>query len=229
MTNNIPVHIGFILDGNRRWARERGLPELEGHLEGRKRVKEIVKACKNRGIKIITLFVFSTENWKRSPQEVSFLLNLLEAALREDTPEVHQEGFRIKVLGQIERLPPKLQKTIAKAQDLTKNNSEGILNLAISYGGRAEITQALRKIVSQNVPADQITEELINKNLWTEGIPEPDLIIRTGGEQRLSGFLTWQSVYSELYFTPTYWPDFREKDLDEALKWFSSRQRRFGK
>ncbi|MBI2624945.1 MAG: di-trans,poly-cis-decaprenylcistransferase [Candidatus Nealsonbacteria bacterium] len=230
MTNiATPQHIGFIIDGNRRWAREKHLPDFAGHLEGRKRFREIVRACKDKGIKIITIYTFSTENWGRPEKEVKFLMSLIERALSEDMAKIHKEGFKIKVIGQREKLPESLKKTVKKAELLTKRNQWGIINFALSYGGRIEIVEAVKKIVKSKIPPGKITQDLVSDNLWTAGLPDPDLIIRTGGEQRLSNFLTWQSAYSELYFTSTYWPDFKEKGLDEALEWFLSRKRRFGK
>ena len=225
---NIPYHLAIIIDGNRRWAREKGLPIFEGHRQGLKKVKELGKWLKARGIKILTLYCFSTENWKRSPAEVNYLMKLLNSALTEDIKEFHKRGFKLRVIGQKERLPSYLQKAIKKAEELTKNNKEGILNLAISYGGRAEIVEAVRKIIKEKISPDRIDEKLIGNYLYTQDLPDPDLIIRTSGEQRLSNFLLWQSAYSELYFCPKYWPDFTEKDLDEALKEYTRRQRRFG-
>ncbi len=226
----IPLHLGIIIDGNRRWARERGLPAFEGHRQGYENVKKIADLCKQKGIKILTVYVFSTENWNRSKIEVGYLMKLLSRALNKNNVEkYHKKGFRLRILGQKERLSEDLQKETEKAEELTKNNNEMTLNLAISYGGRPEIIQAVRNIIKAKISDEKVDEELVSKNLWTAGMPDPDLIIRTGGEQRLSGFLTWQSVYSELYFTKIYWPAFTEKDLDEALLDYSQRQRRFGK
>lgn len=225
----IPYHLGIIIDGNRRWAKERGLSSFEGQKKGLDNVHKIGDWAKKKGVKILTLYAFSTENWKRTKQEVRYLMKLLsEAFSKKNVKKLHQKGTKVQVIGQRERLPKFLQKKIETAERITKNNKENILNLAISYGGRPEIIQAVKNIIKKRIPADKITEEVINKNLWTTGLPDPDLIIRTGSEQRLSNFLTWQSVYSELYFTKKYWPDFTEKDLDMALLDFSLRQRRFG-
>ena len=227
---NIPYHLGIIIDGNRRWARERGLPTFQGHLRGYEKLRKVGKWCKNRGVKILTIFAFSTENWNRSKEEVSYLMKLLVRAFsKKEVDEIDKEGIRLRVIGQKERLNKNLQRMIQEAEELTKNNKEGILNLAISYGGRPEIIEAVKRIISKKIAPEKITEEVISQNLWTEGLPDPDLIIRTSGEQRTSGFLTWQAAYSELYFCKKYWPDFSEKDLDLALSDYASRQRRFGK
>lgn len=230
MLKKIPFHLGIIVDGNRRWAQKRGLPSFEGHRRGLDGVNKIGEWCRKRGVKILTLYTFSTENWNRSKKEVSYLMKLLEVALnKKNTKELFQKGIKLQVIGQRENLPKSLQKKIEEAEELTKKSEKGILNLAVSYGGRPEIIQAIKNIIKNKIPANKITEDLINKNLWTANLPEPDLIIRTGGVQRLSNFLTWQSIYSELYFTEKYWPEFTEKDLDEALLDYSYRQRRFGR
>jgi undecaprenyl diphosphate synthase len=223
----IPYHLGIILDGNRRWARERGLPALEGHRRGLETIKKVIKWCKERGVKTLTLFVFSTENWKRTKKEVNFLMGLVRKAIDETyLKELHKEGIKVKIIGRKESLPNFLQETIKKAEELTKNNKEMVLNFALSYGGRAEILQAIKNIIEKKVPTKKITEETIKENLWTSDV---DFIIRTGKEQRLSNFLIWQAAYSELYFSKKYWPDFTEKDLDKALTEYVQRQRRFGR
>jgi undecaprenyl diphosphate synthase len=228
--SRVPKHLAIIIDGNRRWAKKRGLTSFEGHKKGLENVEKIGDWAKKRGIKILTLYVFSVENWQRKKKEVNYLMKLLSRAFSgKNIKKLLQKGIKMQVIGQKERLPKALQEQIKKAEDLTKNNKEGILNLAISYGGRSEIVQAIKKIVKKKIPAEKIDEDLINQELWTAGLAEPDLIIRTGGEQRLSNFLTWQSIYSEFYFTKKNWPEFSEQDLDEALKDFSLRQRRFGK
>lgn len=226
---SVPCHLGIIIDGNRRWARERGLPDFEGHRRGLKKVKEIARWCKKRGIKILTVYAFSTENWERKKKEVNALMGLLKLILVNDVKELHQEGMKFHVLGQRERLSKSIQEAIKKAEELTKNNKEGILNLAISYGGRTEIAEAVKKIIGKKTPADRISEEVISENLNTAGLPDPDLIVRTGGEQRLSNFLLWQAAYAEIRFLNIYWPDFTEKDLDKVLKDYAQCQRRFGR
>ena len=226
----IPYHLGIIIDGNRRWARERGLSTLEGHRRGFENVKKIGERARKLGIKILTFYAFSTENWKRNRKEVSYLIKLLGLALaKKYIRELNQKGIKLQVIGQKERLSQFLRKKVKEAEELTKNNQKGILNLAISYGGRPEIIQAVKNIIKKKTPPSKITEDLINQNLWTAGLPYPDLIIRTGGEQRLSNFLTWQSAYSEFYFIKKYWPAFDENDLDKALNDYSCRQRNFGK
>ncbi len=224
---DIPNHLAIIIDGNRRWARSKGLPSLEGHQKGFDKVNEIGEYCLKRGIKILTFYCFSTENWNRSKAEVTYLMRLLgKAFTKENIKRFNNRGVKMQVIGQKQRLPKSLQKKIEKAEKETKNNKKGILNLAISYGGKPEIVQAVKNILKKGL---LITEKSINNNLWTKGLPDPDIIIRTGGEKRLSNFLTWQSTYSELYFPKKYWPDFTEKDLDKALKEYSMRKRRFGK
>jgi len=223
----IPHHLGIIIDGNRRWAKERGLPALEGHRRGLERLKELIDWSKERGIKVLTLFVFSTENWKRSKVEVNYLIRLFGQALsKKNIQKIHQEGIKIRVIGQRERLPGSLQKTIKDVEELTKSNKGMVLNFALSYGGRAEIVEAIKNVIKKKIPLEKITEEVISQNLWTSDV---DLIIRTGKEQRISNFLIWQAAYSELYFCPKYWPEFSEKDLDRALQQYACCQRRFGK
>ena len=222
----IPYHLGIIIDGNRRWAREKGLPALEGHRKGLAKVKELIKWSKERGVKILTLFIFSTENWKRTKREVNFLMQLAKSAIADNLKELHKGGIKVRMIGQRERLPRFLQETIQKAEELTKDNKKMVLNFALSYGGRAEITEAIKKIIENKIPPEKINENVVSQNLWTSDL---DLLIRTGKEQRISNFLIWQAAYSELYFCPKYWPDFTEKDLDEALSDYSQRQRRFGK
>lgn len=226
---NIPYHVGIIMDGNRRWARAKGLPTLEGHRRGYDKVKKVGRWCKDRGVKILTVWAFSTENWKRSEEEVNYLMNLIKFAMSKgEIDQLHKDGIKVQVIGQKERLSEGLQKLIIEAEERTKDNKEGVLNLAISYGGRADILQAIKNIINKNISADQVEEETVGQNLWTAGMPDPDLIIRTSGELRTSGFLTWQSAYSELHFCSNHWPDFSEKDLDEALADYARRQRRFG-
>jgi len=224
--SKIPRHIGIIVDGNRRWAKERRLPAFLGHKKGLERVKEAIKWVGKKGIKILTLFVFSTENWKRSKREVNYLMKLAYSTINDNLKELHKKGVKVRVIGQKERLPDFLQKSIERAEALTKDNKKMTLNFALSYGGRTEIIEAMKNIIKKKISPERINEETIKKNLWTSDV---DLIIRTGKEQRISNFLIWQAAYSELYFSPKYWPDFTEKDLDETLADFARRQRRFGK
>lgn len=229
MQQKIPQHIGIIMDGNRRWAKERGLPALEGHRQGYERLKKIARLCFKKGVKILTVFAFSTENWDRSKKEVSYLMRLFKRAVQESLNEFHKENIRIKISGRINQLSKDLQEVISRTVEKTKNNTKGILNIALNYGGRPEIIDAIKKIIEKRIPTNKIDEKIIKENLYTSDLPDPELIIRTSGEQRLSGFLLWESVYSELYFTPKYWPDFNEQDLNKALEEYTQRERRFGK
>lgn len=226
MLQKIPNHLGIIIDGNRRWAKERGLLTFEGHKRGLEKVKETIKWCKERGVKTLTFFVFSTENWKRSKIEVSCLMTLARKMVSGHAKELHRNGIRVKIIGQKERLPKSLQKAIAETEELTKDNGEMTVNFALSYGGRAEIVSAIKKIIEKKIPSEKINEDVVSENLWTSDL---DLLIRTGKEQRISNFLIWQTAYSELYFSPKYWPAFTEKDLDESFEDYGWRQRRFGK
>ena len=219
--SDIPHHIAIIMDGNRRWAKKRGLPASFGHKKGYENFKKIAEACYEAGVKILTVYAFSTENWKRSKTEVSFLMNLFENVLKNEIKFFKDKKIKLNIIGQIERLPNKLQKLIFESINETKNNKSGTLNLAISYGGRAEILDAVKRSIKEKKSFEDC--------LYTAGQPDPDLLIRTGGEMRLSGFLPWQLVYSELYFSEKLWPDFNEKDLMSAIKEFQNRKRRFGK
>lgn len=220
-------HLGIILDGNRRWAKAHGLPSFEGHRAGYKKVVEVLKWCREVGIENLTLYCFSTENWKRSKEEVGFLMKLFEHVFVRDVKRLNKENVCVRVLGHKQGLSKKLQLAIEKAEILTKNNTGGNLNLALNYGGRQELVDAFNKILK--TPPKEITEELISKNIYTVGLPDPDMIMRTSGEYRISGFLTWQSVYSELYFIQQNWPEFSREDFDGMVSEFYNRQRRFGK
>jgi undecaprenyl diphosphate synthase len=221
-------HLAIILDGNRRWARERGLPTFDGHKAGYDKIKDVSKWCLKRNIKILTVFAFSTENWNRSKQEVKYLMALMNKAFSEELEELNKLGFKVNIIGSRDRLSKKIKKNIEKIETETKNNKKAVLNICFNYGGRLEIVEAVKKIVEEGIEVDKINEKLISKYIWFKGQPEPDLIVRTSGEKRLSGFLTWTSVYSELYFPRCYWPDFDEKELDKAIKEFERRNRRFG-
>jgi len=228
MKNQIPEHLAIIMDGNRRWAKARKKPPIFGHKEGYRRVLEIGEACRKKGVKTLTVYAFSTENWKRSKTEVSFLLSFLRKVLNEQLEKLHKEKIKICVLGRIKELPKDLQNLIQRAMELTKDNSDSTLNLAINYGGRTEIVDALKNIVKKNIPSDKINEQIISENLYTTGQKDPDFLIRTSGEQRLSNFLLWQMAYSELYFSKVLWPDFTMTELNKALAEYGRRQRRFG-
>lgn len=232
--NKIPQHIVILPDGNRRWARERGLDTLEGHKAGYEKLVSLCRWAKERGVKIITAFGFSTENWNRSEREVNYLMNLLEVGLRENFSseakknEAAELGLRVRIIGQKERLPQSLQETIREVEEYTKSNRNLHLNLAISYGGRWDIMEATKQMMRAGVKPEELTEEVFNRYLSTGDLPDPDLFIRTGGEQRLSNLVLWQAAYSELYFCPKYWPDFSEQDFEDALAEYARRSRRFG-
>ncbi len=202
---------------------------MEGHKQGYNNLLDFSEWCKNKGVKVLTAFGFSTENWNRTKEEVDYLMKLLESCLIDNLSKYDKEGTRVRVIGQRERLPKSLQEAIKKTEEATKNNSNLFLNLAISYGGKWDILQAVEKIVEAKIPADKIDEKLFESYLSTAGLPSPDFIIRAGGEMRMSNFVLWQAAYSELYFSPKFWPDFTEQDLDVALAEFDKRSRRFGK
>ena len=222
-------HLGIIMDGNRRWAQQRGLPSLEGHRRGYAVVKKLGDWAIARGIEVLTVYAFSTENWKRTKTEVKYLMKLLELALSKDIDELNRKNIRVTVIGRVKELPERLQNRIAAAVAKTKDNTAGTIQLAINYGGRAEIVDAVKKIVRSAKKNSVITEASISQALYTAQQPDPDLIIRTSGELRTSGFLAWQGAYSELMFIDKNWPDFNERDLDKALDEYKRRQRRFGK
>jgi len=230
----IPTHLAIIMDGNRRWAKKRGLPSQLGHSQGAKALEDIAVACQKRGIKYLTVFAFSTENWKRSKEEVDYLMELLARNLSDFDKRFDNRNVRIKLVGDSSPLPESLKKGILEIEERTKNNDGLTVNVAINYGGRAEIINASKRIVEdiktgKISSAEEINEELFTKYMYTSGDPDPDLLIRTAGEVRMSGFLTWQSVYSELYFTDVLWPDFDEEELDKAIEEYNNRKRNFGK
>ncbi len=214
------------MDGNRRWAKSRGLPTLAGHQRGYETALKIIEHAFDSGILCVTLFAFSTENWNRSKAEISYLMKLVLKMIMKQAEVLHKRGIRLVIIGSHERVPKNVLHAIAEAERLTRNNMKGTLQIAFNYGGRNEITDAIRSIVRDKMP---ISEETISSRLYTAGTPDPDLIIRTSGEQRLSGFLLWQSAYSELYFTKVNWPSFTAKHFDEAIEEYGKRKRRFGK
>ncbi len=228
----IPRHIAIIMDGNGRWAKKRSLNRIRGHREGSESVRDIVRACREIGIEVLTLYAFSTENWQRPRQEISALMSLLKGFLRSELVEMMENGIRLNAIGQIERLPDDVVKVLHDVMDKTRENRGMILNLALSYGGRDEIVAAARKIAAE-VQADRlqpegITKEVFSNYLYTHGMPEPDLLIRTSGEMRISNFLLWQIAYTEIYITDTLWPDFRKEELTQILQDYQKRERRFG-
>ncbi len=224
-----PRHVAIIMDGNGRWAKKRGLPRLVGHNAGGDNIRPVVKVFADYGVKYLTLYMFSTENWNRPKIEVAGLLSLLGKKIDQETQAFHQDNIRLVHLGRLDRLPQKLREKVQAAVDLTKNNTGLTLCLAFDYGGRDEIVRAARRIASAGVLSDNINESVFAHHLDSLGIPDPDLVIRTGGESRLSNFLVWQAAYSELCFSPVLWPDFSAKDVEEALCEYRRRQRRFGK
>jgi len=225
---NVPRHVGFIMDGNGRWAKQRGLPRLAGHRAGAENLRRVLRACGEWGIKYVTIYAFSTENWGRPKEEVEGLFNLMDQFIDRELPELVKNGIQVRHIGRMEGVPQELQHKIRKVLEATKHNDRLILCVAFNYGGRAEIVDAVRRIIADGVKPEQVDEELISNYLYTAGIPDPDLIIRTAGEMRLSNFLLWQSAYAEYYSTPTYWPDFDEEELYKALLDYSRRERRFG-
>lgn len=226
--SSLPRHVAIIMDGNGRWAKQRGLPRIEGHRAGAKNVRKVARAFADHGVKYLTLFAFSTENWDRPKEEVTGLLHLLSQSIDEEIQRFHQANIKLVHIGKPDRLPLELKRKVKSATELTKDNTEMTLCLAFDYGSRSEIVDAVRCIKEGNVSLEGISETIFSSYLDTADIPDPDLLIRTGGEFRLSNFLLWQVAYSELYFTPVSWPDFNEKEIEKALLDYKQRQRRFG-
>ncbi len=224
----IPNHVAIIMDGNGRWARQRRLPRLAGHRAGTENIRQVIECFADYGVKYLTLFAFSTENWSRPQREVKGLLRILEEAIDREIQSLHEKGIKLLHLGRLDRLSESLRQKLQYAIELTKDNTRGTLSIAFDYGGRAEIVDAVRRILDQGIPPQSIDEALLSSFLCTAGLPDPDLIIRTGGEMRLSNFLLWQAAYSEYYSTPTFWPDFGREEIEKALIAYSQRERRFG-
>jgi undecaprenyl diphosphate synthase len=227
--NYPPQHVAIIMDGNGRWAKKRGLPRLVGHNAGGDNIRPVVKIFADQGVKYLTLYMFSTENWNRPRIEVAGLLSLLARKIDQEAQAFHKENIRLVHLGRLDRVPRKLRDKVLGAVDLTKKNTGLMLCLAFDYGGRDEIVQAARRIATAGIADDDVDESVFVRYLYNPDIPDPDLVIRTGGESRLSNFLLWEAAYSELYFTPVLWPDFGVKDIEEALSEYKRRQRRFGR
>ena len=225
----IPAHVAIIMDGNGRWAAKRGLPRNEGHRAGVENMRRVLEGAVEFGVQVLTVYAFSTENWGRPEDEIHGLLGILEETIRRQVPELHKNGVRLRHLGRLDGLREEMQQAIRAAIELTKHNDRITLNVAFNYGGRAEILDAIRRIMNDHVPPERIDEALFAGYLYTAGLPDPDLIVRTAGEMRLSNFLIWQAAYAEYYSTPTFWPDFDKAELYRALVAFSQRQRRFGK
>ena len=225
---HIPRHVAIIMDGNGRWAISRGLPRLAGHKAGTENLRRVIRHSVEFGIKYLTIYAFSTENWGRPPEEVEGLLHILEDVIDRELGELHKEGVQLRHIGRLERLSPALQEKVQAAIELTKNNDRLVLIVAFNYGGRDEIVQAIQRIMKDGIPSAQVTSELVSQYLYTAGVPDPDLIIRTSGELRVSNFLIWQGAYAELYSTPTFWPDFDKQEYRRALNTFAHRDRRYG-
>ena len=224
----VPRHVAVIMDGNGRWARERGLSRLQGHRAGTENIRRVIRSFANHGVQYLTLYAFSTENWSRPPAEVRGLLRLLGEVIDREMDNLHRDGVKLNHLGTLDGLSSRLQKRVLDAMELTRNNTAITLSLAFNYGGRQEILMAVKKLLAQGISPEAVDEAIFGQSLYTSGLPDPDLIIRTAGELRLSNFLLWQSAYSEYYFTPTYWPDFDEAEVERALRAYTQRQRRFG-
>ena len=224
----LPVHVAIVPDGNGRWAEQRGLSRLAGHRAGVKIMRSMIEYLNDYQIKYVTLYGFSTENWNRPEDEVSGLFRVLEERIGKDVPKLHKKGIRVRHLGRLEELPTSLQKSIKNAEELTKNNTGMTLSLAFNYGGHVEIVDAVRRIITEGIPPEKIDEKLFSSYLYTAGLPDVDLLIRTGDELRLSNFLIWQTAYSEYYFTQSLWPEITKEDIDKALLAYSQRERRFG-
>jgi len=226
--DQVPTHIAIIMDGNGRWAISRGLPRLAGHRAGTENLRRVIEACVEFGVKYLTLYAFSTENWGRPMEEVRGLMRILEDVIDRELMELHKQGTRLRHIGRLDRLKPSLREKVLDAIEYTKDNQRLTLCVAFNYGGRDEIVCAIQHMIEEGVSPDQVSAELVSKYLFTAGVPDPDLIIRTSGELRGSNFLIWQGAYSEWYFTPTFWPDFDKDELALAIEEYKHRQRRYG-
>jgi undecaprenyl diphosphate synthase len=225
---SVPRHVAIIMDGNGRWAQERGLSRQQGHRAGTENIRRIIQTFGERGVRCLTLYAFSTENWTRPRREVNALMRLIPRVIQREVKELHRNGVRLVHVGSLEPLDENVRRKVEDAIELTRDNDRMTVALAFNYGGRAEIVDAVRRIVDEGVAAERVDEALFSSYLYTQGLPDPDLVIRTGGEMRLSNFLLWQSAYAEFHATPTYWPDFNETEIDRALEAYASRERRFG-
>lgn len=224
----VPVHIAIIMDGNGRWARSRGLPRLAGHRAGTENVRKVVEACVDFGVQYLTIYAFSTENWGRPESEVSGLMQIFDRVFERELIELHRQGVQLRHIGRMEGIRPSFREKILKGIERTKNNKRMALTVAFNYGGRDEIVNAIQNIIREGVKPEEVTSELVDKYLFTAGMPDPDLVIRTSGEQRISNFLIWQAAYAEWVFPEIYWPDFGREALLEAIQEYANRERRFG-
>ncbi len=229
MPEGIPTHIAIIMDGNGRWALARGLPRLAGHRAGTENLRRVIEACIEFGIRYLTIYAFSTENWGRPSEEVDGLMKIFADVIDNELQELHDQGVQLRHLGRLDRLEPGFREKVVKALEFTRHNSRLILNIAFNYGGRDEIVNAIQCMIRDGVKPDSVSVDLVNQYLFTAGVPDPDLIIRTSGELRGSNFLIWQGAYSEWYFPPVYWPDFDKEQLRLALEEFKHRERRYGR
>ncbi len=225
----VPAHVAIIMDGNGRWALKRRLPRLAGHKAGTENLRRIIKACVEFGVKYLTIYAFSTENWGRPREEVQGLMRILEDVIDKELAELDDQGVQIRHLGRLDQLDPALQEKVMDAVETTRHNSRLVLNVAFNYGGRAELVNAIQQMLRDGVDPEHVTPELVSQYLDTAGVPDPDMIIRTSGELRISNFLIWQAAYSEWFVTPTYWPDFGKEEFRKALDEFAHRDRRYGK
>ena len=227
--DKLPVHVAMIMDGNGRWAKQRGLPRLAGHRAGTENLREILRAAVEFGVRVVTIYAFSTENWGRPQAEVEGLMGILRDVIDRELYELHEEGVQLRHIGELEQVEPALQRKVREAIELTRNNDRLILNVAFNYGGRAEIVRALQEIIREGYSPEAVTEDVVSQHLYTCTVPDPDLIIRTSGELRLSNFLIWQSAYAEYYFPDVFWPDFNREEFYKALVHYVERDRRYGK
>lgn len=227
--SKLPTHVAIIMDGNGRWAAKRGLPRLAGHKAGTENLRRVIRACVEFGVKYLTIYAFSTENWGRPKEEVEGLLHILEDVIDRELDELNQEGTQLRHIGHLDALPPMLRQKVLKAIEQTHNNNRLVLSLAFNYGGRDEIACAIKQMIEEGIRPENITPEVVSDHLFTAGIPDPDLIIRTSGEMRISNFLIWQGAYSEWYVTPTFWPDFDRNEFRKALVDYGRRDRRYGR
>jgi len=224
----LPVHVAFIMDGNGRWAAKRGLPRLAGHQAGTENLRRVIRACVEFGIQYMTIYAFSTENWGRPKEEVDGLMLIVESVIDRELDELNQEGVQLRHIGHLDRLSETLRNKVLQAIELTRNNNRLVLNLAFNYGGRDEIVCAIQQMIKKGFRPEDITPEVVSQHMFTAGIPDPDLIVRTSGEMRISNFLIWQGAYSEWFVTQSYWPDFDRQELFQALTEYSQRDRRYG-